>query len=146
MGSSSSTAVAMKFSGIGIVLSAAIQICLLPNTCAYPQPSEYERGNPIFRDEPLHLHGYTWVLILVAILPLMVAICCLCCQNCQKRKSDSPTYSKLSNEASSNEGSIPIDRTGVSVMFKPFSHQDKDVSQILSLEFCVVRRRKVTCI
>ena len=99
-----------------------------------PHPSfqcifkRYERGNPIFRDEPLHLHGYTWVLILVAILPLMVAICCLCCQNCQKKKSNVPAYLKLSNEASSNEGSIPIDRTGVSVMFKPFSHQDKDVS------------------
>ena len=58
---------------------------------------KYERGNPIFRDEPIHLHGYTWVLILVAIF-MMVVFCCLCCQ---KRKSDSPTYSKL----------------GVSVMF-----------------------------
>merc|ERR1712062_858374 len=42
----------------------------------------YERGNPIFRDEPIHLHGYTWVLILVAIF-MMVVFCCLCCQ---KRK------------------------------------------------------------
>merc|ERR1712062_355873 len=52
---------------------------------------KYERGNPIFRDEPIHLHGYTWVLILVAIF-MMVVFCCFCCQ---KRKSDSPTYSKL---------------------------------------------------
>merc|ERR1712012_201103 len=104
-----SIAVAMKFCGIGIVLSAAIQICLLQKTCAFPQPSEYERGgNPFFHDEPLHLHGYTWVLIWVAILPLMVAICCLCCQNCQKKKSNVPAYLKLSNEASSNEESIPI--------------------------------------
>merc|ERR1719461_2011910 len=58
---------------------------------------EYDRGNPIFRDEPIHLHGYTWVLISVAIF-MIVVFCCLCCQ-----KSDSPTYSKL----------------GVSVMFRP---------------------------
>jgi len=57
---------------------------------------EYDRGNPIFRDEPIHLHGYTWVLILVAIF-MMVVFCCVL------RKSDSPTYSKL----------------GVSVMFRP---------------------------
>merc|ERR1719323_953314 len=58
----------------------------------------YDRGNPIFRDEPIHLHGYTWVLILVAVFMMVVFFCCLCCQ-----KSDSPTYSKL----------------GVSVMFRP---------------------------
>ena len=52
---------------------------------------EYERGNPIFRDEPLHLHSYTWGLILVAIV-IMVVFCCLC-YNC--RRSDSPTYSSL---------------------------------------------------
>merc|ERR1719323_2078343 len=57
---------------------------------------EYDRGNPIFRDEPIHLHSYTWVLILVAIF-MMVVFCCVL------RKSDSPTYSKL----------------GVSVMFRP---------------------------
>merc|ERR1711953_233673 len=35
---------------------------------------KYERGNPIFRDEPIHLHGYTWVLILVASEVVMVEI------------------------------------------------------------------------
>merc|ERR1711976_753100 len=72
------------------------------------QDVEYDRGNPIFRDEPIHLHGYTWVLILVAIFMMVVFCCCLCCQ---KRKSDSPTYMhmKIPNEA------IRVDRTGVNV-------------------------------